>query len=56
MTLCAKHRARESNRSGALTRNSATKLGLVIGGIRRVLLHWEYEENDKLPEKDIPFG
>ena len=32
MALCAKHRAGKSNRSAFLTRNSAAKLGLVIGG------------------------
>jgi hypothetical protein len=38
MALWAQHRASEPDRSGALTRNSPAKLGLVIGGIRRVLL------------------
>ena len=37
MTLCAKLRPREPNRSTALTRN-CVKPGLVIGGIQRVLI------------------
>ena len=53
MTLCAKHRAGEPNRSVALTRNSAAKFGLVIDGIHRVFLNRAIKEKGEMPEKDI---
>ena len=51
MALWAQHRASEPDRSGALTRNSPAKLGLVIGGIRRVLL--QPNMKDEGPKKGI---
>src|SRR5262249_56452030 len=38
MTLCAKHGASEPDRLVALTQGSSAHIGIIIGGIHRVLL------------------
>src|SRR5215813_4702791 len=38
MTLCAKHGAGEPDRLVALTRGSSANIGIIIGGLHRVLL------------------
>src|SRR5580692_8970113 len=38
VTLCVKHRARETNGLAGLTRRSSTRLHTIITGIHRVLL------------------
>src|SRR5215831_10348591 len=42
MTLCAKHGAGEPDRLVAHTRGSAANIGIIIGGIHRVLLSLHY--------------